>query len=169
MGQAPRIGSRAWHILDQRKSWNGKSTLMKQLVTSYKKTSKFMVASFCFSAGGAVLERSTLGLFRSLIHTLFKEHSPIRPFIMDRYRSKRETVSFNIEWHEAELEEILQSIFSSQYWVPITISIDALDECDIDDMENLVEMFTDLVRQQPEFRLCVASRHYHNIRIPTYY
>ncbi|KAI1387927.1 uncharacterized protein F4822DRAFT_444436 [Hypoxylon trugodes] len=141
----------------------GKSTLMKfsfSQASGSKKKQSNIVISFFFNARGDELEKSTVGLYRSLLLQLFKARSDLQ-HLLDSFGS-------NNEWNTRSLEDlfldVLQNIRSS-----LVCFVDALDECEEDQIRAILSFLLNASEQAASFgtklRVCFASRHYPHITI----
>lgn len=144
---------RAWHNrerFDEHKGFlwikgkpgSGKSTIMK---TAIKQSSaeygrrRRLVVNFFFSAKGEVLQRTALGLYRSLAYQILKAIPALFQLILPLWKAKKHGASdaghfgrqppVECQWQKAELESFLVSVFEMDLTPPIVAFIDALDEC----------------------------------------
>ncbi|EWZ85352.1 hypothetical protein FOWG_11854 [Fusarium oxysporum f. sp. lycopersici MN25] len=143
----------------------GKSTIMKFIYSEAKQTDRYgqsLTASFFFNARGEPLEKTVSGMYRSLLLQLFHGFRDLE-FVLDDPElipQKQETCpSLNV------LKDLLRSAFSKLGQRSFTCFIDALDECDEQQVMDLVEYFEDLAEQSLGPRICLSSRHYPYIDI----
>ncbi|CZR51252.1 uncharacterized protein PAC_01127 [Phialocephala subalpina] len=142
---------------------SGKSTLLKYAAQETEKSSPAcIVASFFFSRSGTQMQRSALGLFRSLLHQLFTPSLQLPDFFLQTFRAKRNTKGKSgedWEWHKEELQNFFNLyVASSRY--RILIFIDALDECTEDDPWQLVHYFKTLAASADStLSICFSCRH----------
>ncbi|KAJ6440942.1 Delta(8)-fatty-acid desaturase [Purpureocillium lavendulum] len=147
----------------------GKSTIMKFAYTTTKRRpdNNSATASFFFNARGELLERSTTGMYRSLLLQLLESFPDLQE-VVDNL-------------HVAPLDQncrcppldILQGLFanavSSLGQRSFTCFIDALDECDEQQVRDMVSFFEELGQMATEcnvqLRICFSSRHYPYIYI----
>jgi hypothetical protein len=154
----------------------GKSTLMKYILNNYNAANPSMVLSYFFHGRGDKLQKSPLGLFRSLLHQAFRE-SPdgfedITKTFEERYTQMGEPGS-KWAWHQEELWQFLKSAITQVLQTkPIILFVDALDECGEEDAVNLIQRFKDLLKHQPvdfkshQFLISFSSRHYPILDLP---
>ena len=145
----------------------GKSTLLGYAVRKAPQSND-IVASFFFSARGAPIQQTSLGMFRSLMHQLLEQIPEMLSKFSLMYEKKRITQlgpGQNLEWHERELRDFLDSyttILPEAY--PIRIYVDALDESGQDVAIGLVNYFRKLTsRPSPKkavISVCFSCRHY---------
>ncbi|KAI1374414.1 hypothetical protein F4677DRAFT_455428 [Hypoxylon crocopeplum] len=142
----------------------GKSTLMKFAFSDALRKSKrkgAIVISFFFNARGEELERSTAGLYRSLLVQLF-EALPDLQHVLD-------TVRVGHQWSVESLKSLLEDTVKAMGNTSVVCFIDALDECDekqIRDMLSFIRSTSDQAATAgTRLHVCFASRHYPHITI----
>ncbi|KFX99137.1 hypothetical protein V490_01932 [Pseudogymnoascus sp. VKM F-3557] len=138
---------------------------------------ELIVASFfCYSAG-AILQRTRIGLFRSLLHKIL-QNIPTVPseFIseFDKNCQLQGNYGEKWEWHERDLEQMIQTVilyiakeYPDQY--TLRIYVDALDEFSTKEPNSskepreLAEYFQGLVSQSIvgiDLQVCISCRDY---------
>ncbi|KAF5027130.1 hypothetical protein F66182_756 [Fusarium sp. NRRL 66182] len=142
----------------------GKSTIMKFIYLKAKRKdikSRTLTASFFFNARGGQLEKTVSGMYRSLLLQLFKGYPDLQCVLEDPELlppGQTSCPSLNI------LKDLLRSAISKLNQRSFTCFIDALDECDEQQVMDLVEYFEDLAEQCTEdgvrLQICFSSRHY---------
>ncbi|KAM0550203.1 hypothetical protein ACHAPJ_009051 [Fusarium lateritium] len=143
----------------------GKSTIMKFIYLESKRKDREnqgLTASFFFNARGETLEKTVSGMYRSLLLQLFHGFPDLQQVIGDPEiipPSQTTCQSLNV------LKDLLQSALSKLGQRSFTCFIDALDECDEQQVMDLVEYFEDLAEQGLGLRICLSSRHYPYIDI----
>ncbi|KAH6889498.1 Pfs, NB-ARC and ankyrin domain protein [Thelonectria olida] len=131
----------------------GKSTLMKFILRHAQRTMKNRsVISFFFNARGDDLEKSTLGMYRSLLVQLL-EHLPALQCVFDSLRLSDTSSLRQYQWGIEVLRDLFEKAVQSLGDHPILCFIDALDE-------HLGEF---AVSQRVWFHVCFSSRHYPHI------
>ena len=147
----------------------GKSTLMKFAVE--KETSQRPVlASFFFHARGTELQKTSLGLYRSLLHQILLQVPSIRPDFRQFYQ-KKDQAHETCTWHVHELQRLLTDfIMRAGKIVPIFIYIDALDECGPEEERYLTDYLQTLTDPQGSsadafIKICFSCRHYPYINL----
>ena len=162
-----KIGNDSNFLWIKGKPGTGKSTLMKFALSVAKQSRKdALIIHFFFNARGAELERSTLGLYRSILFQLFQEAPDLRSVLKETHgRDPGEA----LEWHIATLKELFSAAVKKLGGRPLVCYIDALDECDEDEVRDMVSYFLDVVDEAASFgvhlRICLSSRHYPHITI----
>ena len=156
------------------KAGSGKSTLMSFICTNARATASLKVWSdtkelvtptFFFWNPGSAMQKSTIGLLRSLIYQILLEHQGL---ILDLVRpgslstSSRST-QFEFEpilaWTERRLLDTLQSLVRQELDTHrYCFFIDGLDEFS-GSQDALVELIRNLV-QAPNVKVCLSSRPY---------
>ena len=151
------------------KAGAGKSTMMKfayMHTTNVKKSSKdTIVASFFFNARGDYLERTISGMYRSLLLQLLK-FSDLQS-VLDNTdivsRDQQDCPGLNV------LKELLSSAVLALGERCFICFVDALDECDEQEVRDMVRFFEELAEnasgQGIQFRICLSSRPYPYIDI----
>jgi nucleoside phosphorylase len=147
----------------------GKSTIMKFAFANAKKTIiDATIISFFFNARGEGLEKSTLGMYRSLLLQLLDKH----PHLQSVFDLLGSTASSNIgfyKWDIKSIERLFGRAIEKLGRGSLTCFIDALDECEEDQVREMVAFFEDLgrlaVSTELRFRVCFSSRHYPYISI----
>lgn len=120
--------------------------------------------SFFFNARGEGLEKSTLGMYRSLLHQLL-EKMPDLQVLLDTNDSPQEIAVWDLEKAKILFRSAVRKLGQRQ----LTCFIDALDECAESEVREMVEVFEDLgqyaVQNDLRFFVCFSSRHYPYIDI----
>jgi hypothetical protein len=165
----------------------GKSTLLKheesrckQLVSSEV---SHVVASFFFHGRGSELQRSSLGLFRALLHQVLRQVPEGLKQLNRAYKNKCDTqgeYGSRWEWHMKELKDFLETLVLNgaephQDGAPmrrtIHLYIDALDEAGKETAVELVAYFQRLishaVTSPTNLLICFTCRHYPIITLNT--
>jgi hypothetical protein len=162
------------------KAGSGKSTLMKAIVQNIRSLpSHPVVIRFFFDARGNLLERSPLGLFRTLIKELFHERPHLIEQFLPLYRDMLEAREGG--WRMPDLYHWFRQSMEKQELGPVYVFIDALDECDEEEVDprtsrdhdtnarTLVRFFERLMTPPTEpanpLLLCLSSRHYPHITV----
>lgn len=149
----------------------GKSTLMKGAYQWAKARAKkqWITLSYFFNARApGLLEKSPLGLYRSLVHEILRVAPQSVPMFDEMFSWK--DPSDDAEWAIEELQSFLLKFIESSDRPPVVIFIDALDEGDEHDIRALISFLEDLIahsRENLALRICLSSRHYPNITIRT--
>jgi NACHT domain len=144
----------------------GKSTLLKYALRECKQQAsqkKLVVASFFFHGRGANMQKTPLGLFRSLLHQILDQIPELLPEFSSIFKKKCEIEGEPGEkwkWHEGELRTILKDyIWHTPETYLIRIYVDALDECGDGIARELVEFFKRLT-SKATLNICFSCRHY---------
>ncbi|KAK6343594.1 hypothetical protein TWF730_011187 [Orbilia blumenaviensis] len=147
----------------------GKSTIMKFLYTQAKRKSHSrgeLVASFFFNARGEQLEKSIPGMYRSLLLQLLEGYPDLQKVLDDPDLIPRNQIGcppLNV------LRDLFANAVSRLGQRLFTCFIDALDECDEQQVRTMVQDLEDLADQSVEvnipLRVCFSSRHYPYINI----
>ncbi|KAH7268708.1 hypothetical protein B0J15DRAFT_510518 [Fusarium solani] len=155
------------------KPGSGKSTLLRYVlnhVMAIPNTGEgALILSFFFHGRGSKLQKTPLGLFRSLLHQLLRQAPEALIDIVDTFQQRCETIGKPGEkwqWHPRELQRCLESSLPKCLKThPLWLFVDALDECGEENAVNLAEEFKSLVQRLPpsglrQFHICFTCRHY---------
>ncbi|KAL9068418.1 MAG: hypothetical protein Q9157_006508 [Trypethelium eluteriae] len=144
----------------------GKSTLMKHMLHYYKQElGDHLVVAYFFNARGEQLEKTALGLLRSIVYQLMQGDDTIRDHFMIRFHEKQTMhEAGKLEWWMSDLRDFIISEIMQRYLRPTLLLIDALDECSDSDVQDVVDMLEILsvkaVQSKTMLRICLSSRHY---------
>lgn len=151
------------------KPGSGKSTIIKFAVE--KRASQTPVlASFFFHARGTNLQKTCLGLYRSLLHQLLLQVSSIRSDFRQLYQTKIQAHKSS-NWHVNELQDLLTDFITRVGKIlPIFIYVDALDECGPEekrDLSDYLQTLTNLKVSTADMpiKICFSCRHYPRINL----
>lgn len=144
----------------------GKSTLLRHTITTTEKQrsqNKPIVASFFFHGRGALIQKSPLGLFRSLLHQILQRIPELLLIFSSLFKEKCSTEGeFGRKWErqERDLEDFFRDrITHAAMTNPTTIYVDALDECGEEIATRLVAFFQVITSDAP-ISICFSCRHY---------
>ena len=151
------------------KPGSGKSTLVKFAVVNARKTrAETAVISFFFNARGEDLEKSTLGMYRSLLYQILKTF-PYLQTVLDCLRPNVPREGETYRWEEDDLQNLFTAAIQNLGHHRLMCFIDALDECEEDQIRDLVAFLEKLGRlatsSRIHFYVCLSSRHYPHISI----
>ncbi|TRX88257.1 hypothetical protein FHL15_010824 [Xylaria flabelliformis] len=141
----------------------GKSTLTKYAFKQARQSENFTyVISFFFNARGTEFEKTTVGLYRSLITQLLDQlpTKEVRSMLPPKIP----------KWNVEALQDFLKSLMGE---IPqrhkLVWYIDALDECEEDSIREMVSFFEELghiaAKGQKNFYVWFSSRHYPYISV----
>ena len=153
---------------------SGKSTLIKKIyshVTACEKDVSSVVAAFFFNARGSEVEKSPMGLLRTLLYTLCQRIAALRNIVVRAFTAKDTLMRSGWQWQLSELKEFLA--LAVKYSVlgerSLILFIDALDECDANATISVIRIFEDLARSSlsegTNFNICLSSRYWPQFRI----
>jgi ankyrin repeat protein/nucleoside phosphorylase len=142
----------------------GKSTLMKFAYgESRKKDHRGLThtVSFFFNARGDALEKTIIGMYRSLLYQILEIFPDLQAIFDDSDvvpRAQEGCPSLSV------LKQMLWTATLKLNQRSVNVYIDALDECDEQQVTDMVRFFEQLTEQATEekinFRACFSSRHY---------
>ncbi|KAF4551980.1 Ankyrin repeat-containing protein 7 [Elsinoe fawcettii] len=151
------------------KPGSGKSTIMKSLYDRLgedKSWSGIVVAHYFLSSGESV-QKSLLGCYRALLHQLVRVDDQAKAEFTRRCQRKcdHETKSMvDLTWSEAELvAELKTSIDNLAARCPVTLLVDALDECENEKSERALRELAQTLcstTRSARFptRICISTR-----------
>ncbi|RYP43640.1 hypothetical protein DL768_009815 [Monosporascus sp. mg162] len=148
----------------------GKSTLMKFAYLQAKKKTfqDGVTASFFFNARGDDLEKSTAGMYRSLLLQLL-ETLPDLQEVLDTPDLVLRHQRPSFTWETEMLCNLFVEAIERLGQRPLTCFIDALDECSEDQVRTMIEDFENLGQHSfdtgAKLYICFSSRHYPHINI----
>ena len=127
-----------------------------------------IIISFFFNARGDDLEKSTIGMYRSLLFQLL-DRVPELQNVFDDFGSTLLNNNRFYGWAIEILKELFSRAIQKLGQRPLTCFIDALDECEEDQIRDTVNLFQELgevaVSARIRFHVCFSSRHYPCITI----
>ncbi|KAH0536065.1 hypothetical protein FGG08_007031 [Glutinoglossum americanum] len=155
----------------------GKSTLMAFIYKDFKKgpsRGHNLSLDFFFHGRGTALQKTPVGMFRSLLHQLYTQTPVCRESIKNAFieKSYAGEAGKAWEWRPKELQNLLfNAVVGASKSQKITIFIDALDEAGAEVANELADYFHQLNDLSNEAkgatRVCISCRHYPIVaRIP---
>ena len=172
-----------WSVSPQGPLWikgkpgSGKSTLMEVIVQEFRQSAQrngSLLLAFFFNAfGREPLEKSTAGLYRSLLHQLIDQDSPSLQEFRLVYEKRKQTQQHGKDefscWHDKEQNQ-LKEVFTQALeriaarGTKVTIFIDALDEAVQGSAQDVItyihRLDKNLRHREPRTRICISCRHY---------
>ncbi|CAG8929164.1 unnamed protein product [Penicillium salamii] len=142
----------------------GKSTIMKFAYGNMKSKTRqndAMTASFFFNARGDTLEKTISGMYRSLLLQLLEGYPDLQVVFDDPDQVPRNQTG-------CPSLNVLRNLFANAIYAlgqrSLVCFVDALDECDEQQVVDMVQYFEDLTEDSTakgvRFRICFSSRHY---------
>ncbi|KAJ9299454.1 hypothetical protein DTO271G3_3076 [Paecilomyces variotii] len=147
----------------------GKSTIMKFAYTqTVKKMRDKIIISFFFNARGEEMEKSVLGMYRSLLWQLLHK-LPELQVVFDALNLVQPMTIESHKWGLENTQSLLKDAIERLGQRPLMCFVDALDECEEDQVRDMISFFEQLgevARQSGcHFNVCFSSRHYPHISI----
>lgn len=152
------------------KPGSGKSTLMKFMLAQAQRSRQRhqIVVSFFFNARGETLEKTTYGMYRSILYQLLNA-APHLQSVLDHVDSFGDLSAAAHRWTLDEVQNILCHAVELLAGQHIRVYIDALDECDEREVRSMIKFFEDLEEQTIadaiKLDICFASRHYPTVHV----
>ncbi|KAJ1323569.1 ankyrin repeat domain-containing protein 50 [Microdochium nivale] len=151
----------------------GKSTLMKHAFSRFQKNDMFgnhLIVAHFFNARGFTLEKTFLGLLRSMVYQLVKDEKLYSLFEQLLLREKQLSSAANdLQWHLSELRDFVYSVVTRPDSRPLLLLVDALDECEESQAREMVGFLESLSEYAFgagfPLHICLSSRHYPSIGI----
>lgn len=148
----------------------GTSTLMKYVYEHEKhrqQTGAAATLSFFFNARGAELEKSTEGMYRSLVVQLLNKLPDLQQVLDGPDLCPQ--IQNDSNWDIESLHSLFTRAVMKLGQRRLTCFVDALDKCDDDQVQDMVTSFEDLGESAAEagtrFYVCFSSRHYPHITL----
>ncbi|KAL2202309.1 hypothetical protein CC79DRAFT_1280755, partial [Sarocladium strictum] len=149
------------------KAGTGKSTVMKFAVErGHDAEDNEIVLVHFFNARGSDLEKTTEGMYRTLLVQLLEALPDPK---LER-KSLRCVLPHGGLWSLHKLKDLFSRLIRANSHRYITCFIDALDECDTDQARDMVGALRSIIerkqRDTVNLRICLASRYYPKISAP---
>ncbi|KAF4466642.1 Pfs NB-ARC and Ankyrin domain [Fusarium albosuccineum] len=146
----------------------GKSTLMKFALNNARTRMKNrIVIAFFFNARGDILEKSTIGMYQSLLLQLL-EKLPNLQSVFDSLGLLSRNGGPQ-HWSVESLKELFEQAVMGLGESSLVCFIDALDECNEDQIRDMISFFEHVGNRTTSagigFQVCFSSRHYPHITI----
>lgn len=143
----------------------GKSTLIKY--ASKQNPGGAIIASFFFNDQGSSIEKSALGLYRSILYQLLPLASSQLSNLTQVYRERcqlRGEFGETWNWHEGELEGWVKVLLLTLAVRPVRVYIDALNESGDKVASQVMRYFKNLVSEATHagkaLSICFSCRQY---------
>lgn len=137
-------------------------------VRSWKLRQDEAAVAFFFNARGVDLERTTIGLYRSLLFQILTAFPglPLPSHVWELQKGKKDG---KVPWALPVLQDLFQDVIQSLGQRRLICFIDALDECDEDQIWTMIDLFQELgntaATKSTRFYICLSSRHYPRVEI----
>ena len=153
------------------KPGSGKSTLMKSLYATRRKLvahDSTVLLMFFFNARGAPVEKTLLALYTKMMHDLVCQVPAfLCEFLLLSTRRRCDRASCGTNWQLSQLADTFHDFIGRKQSHKVEILIDALDECNDDEVRGVVRRFEDSITAAIEsgtaLNVCWSSRHYPHI------
>ncbi|MCJ1378949.1 hypothetical protein MMC17_002048 [Xylographa soralifera] len=127
------------------KPGSGKSTTMKAVLleTKRKRRNTAIITYFFNARATNLLERSTFGMYRSLLHQFLVALPHLQQKFASQFLTKG-TCGNIAEWTVEAIQEFLVNTIEELKEYPLIIFVDALDECEESEVGQMVEFLEEL-------------------------
>ncbi|KAK5057648.1 hypothetical protein LTR84_011649 [Exophiala bonariae] len=147
---------------------SGKSTIIKHIFQNTP--AEACRVGFFFNARGGTEEKNSYGLFKALLHQVVMNFPQLSTILIEKYKlKKRQSGKANVVWSLPELRELLHDVIMNGGKTPVEIFIDALDECNEDEIRSIINFFSwcssDAITYGKILRICWSSRHYRHVSV----
>ena len=126
-----------------------------------------VIAAYFFNARGNKLEKTPLGMLRSLLYQLLEQDPLLCERFIPMFLDKQKKHGEEWEWQVGELKSFLLSEMKKFQPKPLLLLIDALDECNESEVREVVSFLESLsvnaVGAKTSLNICLSSRHYPTI------
>ena len=150
----------------------GKSTLMRHAL-ELAKSGNGRFISFFFYGRGTDLQKTPIGLFRSLLHQLLQQEPNSLSLLTSIFQKRCRTEGAHGKkwtWQTGELRGLFKTcVKDAAKSQPLRVYVDALDEAGEETARELVACFTQLVTEASRSGLlsvCFSCRHYPLVAFP---
>ena len=149
----------------------GKSAIMKTalLRAELKRPPKPTLSYFFNARAMDSSEKSSLGMYRSLVHQLLSGIPEYREQFVKQFRRKVGHNQVVNEWTIAELQNYILFAVKNLQGRPLTVYIDALDGGEEDDIRSMITFPQEVgyvsMSRGESVKVCLSSRHYPHISI----
>jgi len=152
------------------KAGTGKSTLMRYIHDHAQEHHQDEVDIAFFFNGRSPYQvvKSVEGMYRSILYQLYKRVPRLKAVAARRVATTNKRV-----WSIEILEDMIrQSVLHLAPDEKIAVYVDALDECESDQVRSAVEFFESLSRsataENKQFSICFSSRYYPHITVQSH-
>ncbi|PWY83560.1 hypothetical protein BO70DRAFT_370770 [Aspergillus heteromorphus CBS 117.55] len=153
------------------KAGSGKSTMMKfafqQALTPRQENN--VTLSFFFNARGEDLEKTTFGMYRSLLFQLLERLPEVQVLLDEVDPSACLDRNENGSWNINILQHLFRRAIALLGGRRVVCFIDALDECDEEQIRVMIDYFESLgdhaASSRVQLNICFSSRHYPHITV----
>jgi hypothetical protein len=143
----------------------GKSTLMKHALRHCEEVfADHLIVAHFFNARGELLEKTPLGMLRSIVYQLLDKDDTLYERFRHLYEKQILCNEGEWAWSQAQLEDFIRSIINKRQSKALLLLVDALDKCNDRDVRDVVAFLESLsvgaVEARVTLRICLSSRHY---------
>ncbi len=148
----------------------GKSTLMKHTLRYCEEVfADHLIVAYFFNARGEILEKTPLGMLRSIVYQLLEKDDTLYERFRPIYQKQRMYLERECVWRREQLADFIRSVIKNRQSKPLLLLVDALDECNDEDVRDVVGFLEclsiDAVQTGVTLRICLSSRHYPHVSV----
>jgi hypothetical protein len=137
--------------------------MLSQILHKYEWTDSLAIYFF-FSARGVTLEKSTLGMYRSLLYQLLVHYEELKSVFDTLPPTATTNVNSSYQLSEEKLKDLFQEAVQ-RLRSRVICFVEALDECPEAEIRDMLSFFDSLRQCDIQLQICVSSRHYPTITI----
>lgn len=152
---------------------SGKSTLVRYALDHTEAqvasglSTRALVVSFFFHGRGTDLQKTRVGLYRSLLHQILLQVPNAAPRLLSTYTEKCKTIGqqgCDWQWRQDELwASLVSSVEVALRDRTVWLFLDALDECGEDEAITIIQDIKGWLQGLPptdaQFHICLSCRH----------
>jgi len=141
------------------KAGSGKSTLVRFVRDRLHGPKPNIVADFFYSIRDGELHRSHEVMLRSLLYDILEADESCFIHVQETYRDLLPSGSNGVtKWPYKSLKKILQQCCTRQLRSGLVLIVDALDESDDSDREDITTLLWNFAATKGNVKVCLASR-----------
>lgn len=157
-----------WGIRDRIPIQRSNDSTTSGVTAGVKPSQRVLTLSFFFHGRGAELQKTPLGIFRSLLHQLLRLVPEYCLALLEVFQ-KKQSDGKHWEWHLLEVQRLFDSVLQVVLTHrPVMLFVDALDESGKSNANEVIQRFVALLDKcspEAKLRVCLTCRHHPILRI----